>query len=313
MILVAGEALFDLFVSADDGSGFAFDARPGGSPFNVAIGLARLGQSTAFLGGLSVDFLGGRLMRLLAAEGVGTNFIQHRRQPTTLSVVGLNSEGAAAYAFTGDGADRVVLADDIPALPADCRAIHLGSFSAVLEPIGSSLDSLLRRESGRRLIAYDPNIRITIEPDIEVWRRKLESLLPLVHLLKISLEDFNLLFPGADPSQMARRWLGRGPRLVVLTRGSEGAWGWTATAEVEMAAVPTELVDTVGAGDSYQAALLAGLAETWRLNPTALSALTPANLAQLLAFAGTAAAITCSRRGADLPRRNELPPLSTSH
>ena len=148
MILVAGEALFDLFVSADDGSGFAFDARPGGSPFNVAIGLARLGQSTAFLGGLSVDFLGGRLMRLLAAEGVGTNFIQHRRQPTTLSVVGLNSEGAAAYAFTGDGADRVVLADDIPALPADCRAIHLGSFSAVLEPIGSALDSLLRRESG---------------------------------------------------------------------------------------------------------------------------------------------------------------------
>ncbi|MFI5019669.1 MAG: PfkB family carbohydrate kinase, partial [Dongiales bacterium] len=173
--------------------------------------------------------------------------------------------------------------------------------------------SLLRREQGHRLIAYDPNIRITIEPDIEVWRRKLESLLPLVHLLKISLEDFNLLFPGADPAETARRWLGRGPRLVVLTRGSEGAWGWTATAEVEMAAVPTELVDTVGAGDSYQAALLAGLAETWRLNPTALSALTPANLAQLLAFAGTAAAITCSRRGADLPRRNELPPLSTSH
>ena len=100
---------------------------------------------------------------------------------------------------------------------------------------------------GRRLIAYDPNIRITIEPDIEVWRRKLESLLPFVHLLKISLEDFNLLFPGADPAEMARRWLGRGPRLVVLTRGSEGAWGWTATAEVEMAAVPTELVDTVGA------------------------------------------------------------------
>ena len=102
---------------------------------------------------------------------------------------------------------------------------------------------------------------------------------------------------------MARRWLGRGPRLVVLTRGSEGAWGWTATAEVEMAVVPTELVDTVGAGDSYQAALLAGLAETGRLDPAALAALTPASLAQLLAFAGTAAAITCSRRGADLPRR----------
>ena len=249
-------------------------------------------------------------MHLLAGEGVATNFIQQRQQPTTLSVVGLNSEGAAAYAFTGEGADRVVLAEDIPALPAACRAIHLGSFSAVLEPIGSTLDFLLRREQGRRLIAYDPNIRITIEPDIEVWRRKLESLLPLVHLLKISLEDFNLLFPGADPAELARRWLARGPRLVVPLRGSEGAWGWTATAEVEMAAVPTVLVDTVGAGDSYQAALLAGLAETGRLDPRALAALTQAGLAQLLAFAGTAAAITCSRRGADLPRRNELPPLS---
>jgi fructokinase len=312
MILVAGEALFDLFVTADDGSGFTFNARPGGSPFNVAIGLARLGQSTAFLGGLSVDFLGGRLMRLLAAEGVATNFIQHRRQPTTLSVVGLNSEGAAAYAFTGEGADRVVLAEDMPALPADCRAIHLGSFSAVLEPIGGVMESLLRRESSRRLIAYDPNIRITIEPDIEVWRRKLDSLLPFLHLLKISLEDLDLLFPGADPAELARRWIGRGPRLVVLTRGSQGACGWTARAEVEIAAVPTELVDTVGAGDSYQAALLAGLAETGRLDPAALTTLTQASLAQLLAFAGTAAAITCSRRGADLPRRKELPPLSGS-
>ena len=122
MILVAGEALFDLFVAADDGSGFTFNARPGGSPFNVAIGLARLGQSTAFLGGLSVDFLGGRLTRLLAAEGVD-EFHPAPAPAHDLSVVGLNSEGAAAYAFTGDGADRVVLADDIPALPADCRAI----------------------------------------------------------------------------------------------------------------------------------------------------------------------------------------------
>jgi fructokinase len=310
MILVAGEALFDLFVAGDDGSGFSFNARPGGSPFNVAVGLARLGQSTALLGGLSVDFLGDRLMHLLAGEGVATKFIQQRRQPTTLSVVGLNSTGAAAYAFTGDGADRMVLAADIPVLPEDCRAIHLGSFSAVLEPIGGTTEALLRRESGRRFIAYDPNIRITIEPDLDVWRRKLERLLPLVHLLKISLEDFNLLFPGADPAETARRWLGSGPRLVVLTRGSEGAWGWTAKAEVEMAAVPTEVVDTVGAGDSYQAALLAGLAETGRLDPAALATLTQATLAQLLAFAGAAAAITCSRRGADLPRRAELPPLS---
>jgi fructokinase len=311
MILVAGEALFDLFVSADSGSGFTLDARPGGSPFNVAIGLARLGHTPAFLGGLSEDFLGARLESLLQAEGVDTHFIQRRRQPTTLSVVGLASGGTPAYAFYGDGADRALQLEEIPALPASLRAIHLGSFSTVVEPVGTVLESLLRREAGRRLVAYDPNIRITIEPDLEVWRSKFATLLSFAHLLKISLEDFNLLFPGADPGVLVRSWIGRGPHLVVLTRGGEGARAWTATSEVEMPAAATRLIDTVGAGDSYQAALLAGLTEMGLLDPAKIASLTASALAELLAFAGAAAAVTCSRRGADLPRRAELPPITS--
>jgi len=312
MILVTGEALFDLFVSADRGTSFAFDARPGGSSFNVAIGLARLGQPTAFLGGLSTDFLGQRLEHLLAEEGILRQFIQHPPRPTTLSIIGLGPGGVPAYAFYGDGADQVVTLEAIPELPAAIRALHLSSFSTVIEPVGGTLEALVARESGRRLIAYDPNIRPTIVPDMEAWRRKFRHLLPFTHLLKISLEDFHLLFPGAEPAALARSWIAEGPRLVVVTRGAEGAMGWTAAAEVEMPAIPTVLVDTVGAGDTFQAALLAGLAETGRLDPHALEVLTAPGLVELLSFAGRAAAITCSRRGADMPRRGELPALSTT-
>jgi fructokinase len=317
MILVAGESLFDLFVSADRGTGFTFDARPGGSSFNVAVGLARLGQPAAFLGGLSGDFLGQRLEHLLAGEGIFLQFVQRPRRPTTLSVIGLGPGGIPAYAFYGDGADQVVKLEEIPGLPAEIRAIHLSSFATVIEPVGGTLEALVAREAGRRLIAYDPNIRPTIVPDMEIWRRKFARLLRFTHLLKISLEDFSLLFPGAEPAALARGWIaqgstGQGPKLVVVTRGAEGASGWTPAAEVELPASPTTLVDTVGAGDTYQAALLAALAETDRLDPRALAGLTAASLVELLSFAGTAAALTCSRRGADMPRRGELPLLSTS-
>jgi fructokinase len=312
MILVTGEALFDLFVSADHGNGFTFDARPGGSSFNVAIGLARLGQPTAFLGGISADFLGQRLEHLLAEEGIVRHFIQHPPRPTTLSVIGLGPGGVPAYAFYGNGADQVVTLEKVPALAAEIRAIHLSSFSTVIEPVGGTLEALVAREAGERLIAYDPNIRPTIVTEMEIWRQKFARLLPFTHLLKISLEDFHLLFPGAEPAALARSWIAQGPKLVVVTRGAEGASGWTASAEVDVPASPTILVDTVGAGDTYQAALLAGLAETGRLDARALAGLSAANLIELLAFAGKAAALTCSRRGADMPRRSELPVLSTT-
>jgi fructokinase len=309
MILVAGEALFDVFVGADLGNALALEARAGGSPFNVAIGLARLNQPVGFLGGLSEDFLGGRLMSLLKEEGVEPGFVQRRRQPTTLSIVGLAPDGSPAYAFYGDGADRALSAVDLPQLPDHLRALHFGSFSTVVEPVGSALESLLRRESARRLVSFDPNVRIAIEPDIAVWRRKFADFLPFVHLLKISEEDLRLLFPTADPSQLARSWLEQGPHLVVLTRGGKGVRAWSREFTVERPARAVTIVDTVGAGDSYQAALLAALAETDRLDPKALGAMAPPALDALLDFAGVAAAITCSRRGADMPRRSELPAL----
>jgi fructokinase len=157
------------------------------------------------------------------------------------------------------------------------------------------------------VIAYDPNIRLNVEPDIARWRSTLQWMLPRTHLLKVSDEDLGLLYPGAAPAELAAQWLAAGVRLVVVTRGGEGAWAWTAAHHLAAPPVKVAVVDTVGAGDTFQAALLTALAERSLLTAQALEQISAEALGAVLGFAAQAAAITCSRRGADLPRRAELP------
>ena len=307
MILVCGEALFDLFAEDGDGGTLTLDARIGGSPFNVAIGLARLEVPVAYFGGLSRDFFGRRLKAALEREGVDTSLVIDSDALTTLSVVGLDASGSPAYSFYGEGAaDRLVTPGDLPALAEGIDTIHLGSFSALVPPVGDALLHLVRREHGRRLVAYDPNIRPTVVADLAAWRGRLDALLPHVDLLKISAEDAQTLYPGTDPAELARDWLARGPALVVVTRGREGASAFTATSTASVAGRPVTVADTVGAGDTFQAALLARLGDTAARSRAGLTGLGEGALADLLEYAGRASAITCTRRGADLPRRAEL-------
>lgn len=307
MFVVCGEALMDVFSTGTTPTGVALDARVGGSPFNVALGLARLAQPVAFLGGVSRGFLGERLMNALADEQVDTRAVWRSDAPTTLGLVGLNAAGVASYAFYGEGAaDRLVPPQALDALPADVTAIHIGSYNAVVEPVASTLRTLVSRHQGRSLIAYDPNIRLNVEPDLARWRDQLEWMLPRTQLLKISDEDLASLYPGADPQALASSWLAQGVTLVVLTRGAQGAVAWTASHQVQVPTVPVQVIDTVGAGDTFQAALLTWLAEQDALSAQAISRLDARALTQALEFAARAAAITCSRRGADMPRRAEV-------
>lgn len=307
MFLVCGEALMDVFSAGDTPAGLALDARVGGSPFNVAVGLARLAQPVAFFAALSNGFVGERLMRALVAEGVDTSTVARTDAPSTLGLVGLDDKGVPSYAFYGEGgADRQLGLDVLAALPSRWRAIHLGSFATVVEPIAATLRALVERERDRALIAYDPNIRLNVEPALGAWRDMLGWMQPRCDLLKISDEDLQLLLPGTNPQVFAQSALAAGVRLVVVTRGGEGALGWTATQHVVVAPVPVQVVDTVGAGDTFQAALLTWLAEHGRLSAAGLASLDAAALRELLGFAARAAAITCSRRGADMPRRAEL-------
>lgn len=307
MIVVCGEALMDVFRGADSASGVLLDARVGGSPFNVAIGLARLEQPVAFFGALSRDFLGQRLLRALHDEGVATEGVTRLDAPTALSLVGLDDSGVPTYAFHGHGcADRLLPIDALARVPASARAFHFGSYTMVVEPVSATQRALVEREHRRSLIAYDPNIRLNVEPDIQRWREVLQWMLPRTHLLKISAEDLDLLYPAQDITALARGWVAQGVALVVVTQGAAGVSAWTAQQALHVDPVTVQVVDTVGAGDTFQAALLAALAERDVLSADALRAMPAAFLREVLGFAARAAAITCSRRGADLPRRGEL-------
>lgn len=307
MFLVCGEALFDVFIGGESNRALHLDAHPGGSPFNVAIGLARLAQPVSFLGGIARDMLGDRLVGALDAEGVGTGLLSRFDAPTTLGMVELSAAGVPRYAFYGNGAaDRLLTPDLLPALATDVRAIHVGSYATVVEPVASALETLVRRERDSRLIAYDPNVRLNVEPSVARWREKVETLAGLAHLVKISDEDAHLLYAGETDDTLARRWLDMGAAVVVMTRGGKGASAWSAGGRVDVVAPPITVADTVGAGDTFQAAMLAWLAENAALDAGALATLSSGQLQAQLRFAARAAAITCSRRGADLPRRTEL-------
>ena len=308
MFLVCGEALFDFFLESEAGPAAAtYAARAGGSPFNVAIGLARLGAEAGLLTGLSDDLLGQRLSQVLEAEGVSTRYAIPTDRPTTLSLVGLDAAGVPAYQFYDNGsADTGVEPGDLPELGPEVIGLHFGSYSLAATPVGDAMAALARGKDGR-FVSVDPNVRPTVEPDMDVWRARMAVLFPLADLVKISAEDLELLWPGKAAEAFAADLVAAGARLVVVTDGGEAAHGWTASGLRASATPPrVKVIDTVGAGDTFQAALLARLMRDPAGPKAALAGLDAKGLAALVDYAARAAAITCSRRGADLPRAAEL-------
>jgi fructokinase len=307
MFLVCGEALMDVFIGGDTLTGMALDAHVGGSPFNVAVGLARLGHPVSFFGAISRGPLGERLVRALRDEGVVTTSIARVDAPTTLSLVGLDAQGVPAYAFYGTGsADRQLGEDALQLLPTGLRAIHVGSFATVVEPIASTVRALVEREREHTLISYDPNVRLGVEPDLDRWRDVVHWMLSRARILKISEEDLGLLRPDVAVHSFIDEALAHGVQLVIVTKGERGAQAATQAANVSVPAVAIRLIDSVGAGDAFQAATLSWLAEQGQLSRDAIAAMREAQLTDMLRFAVAAAALTCSRRGADLPLRQEV-------
>lgn len=311
MIVVCGEALFDVFPGARTPGGIELAARIGGSPFNLAVGLARLGAPPAFFGGLSRDLFGQRLYGALEAEQVDLSSAPRPDAQTALVMVSLDQHCVPSYRFYGSAtAERRVLPGDLARVPVDAAVIHVGSYCMVAEPVAGTLRALVERQLGRSLIAYDPNIRLAIEPSVQVWRDTLEWMLPRTGLLKVSDEDLRHLYPHWTPEDFARHALKRGVQLVVVTRGGQGVFAASAGgAAADIPAVPVQVVDSVGAGDTFQAGLLSWLWRRGVLGADGLRSLDSPTLAQALHFAARAAAITCSRRGADLPRLGEVEPV----
>jgi fructokinase len=308
MIIVCGEALFDVFNDGDTAGGYALSARVGGSPFNLAIGLARLGMRPMFFGGLSTDMFGRKLADTLEREGVDLSGAPRPAAATALVTVDLDAGGVPAYTLYGTAtAERAPTPADLARVPADAAAIHVGSYCMAVEPVATTLMALVTRQRGRSLIVFDPNVRLTIQPERGVWTNAVAWMLPMTDLLKISDEDIGHLYPGLTPRAFMEMALRAGVALVVVTRGGNGVLAATsALAPLELPALSVNVVDTVGAGDTFQAALLSYLSRHGLLTRGALEALDAPTLQAALAFAGVAAAITCSRRGADMPRLKEV-------
>ena len=310
MILVCGEALIDLFVHAKPGGGLEAEPVAGGSPYNVAIGLARLGSRSAYFGGLSKDAFGNLLAAGLEKEGVDLKYSPRLANPSTLVIVSLDAAGVPTYRFIGEGAaDRALTPANLPAeLPADVVAITFGSLSMGVEPTGSAYLALANRERGKRVISIDPNLRASVVGDIGRWRVRQDGFIACANIVKASVEDIEGTY-GAEASvdAVAAGWLKLGASLVVVTRGDQGATGFhSAGHRIETAGRKVKVVDTVGAGDTFHAALLNHFEGTNRLTPAGLAALSRDEMIRALNFAAAAAAVTCSRRGADMPRAADV-------
>ena len=304
MILVCGEALIDLFVGPAEGAEMPARAVAGGSPFNVAVGLARLGVKAAFLAGISRDRFGALLAGILVREGVDDRFLVRSDRPSTISMVATDDNGQPSYTFYGEGAaDRSLALADLPAkLPPGVQALTFGSYTMAVEPVGSAFAALAERECGRRVISVDPNLRPAVVGDIARWATAAERLYRTATIIKASDEDVRAAWGGRmSVAEAAVYWLNCGARLVVVTEGVKGATAFCATGHVSMSAHSVAVRDTVGAGDAFHAALLAQLAKTDRLSPDAIAGLDLAAIRDLLGYAMAAAAVTVSRNGADLP------------
>lgn len=280
--LVIGEALVDI---VQRGSAPP-EVHPGGSPLNVAIGLARLGVPTTLHSSFGSDEHGRSVARHLADSGVTVTPATLGDSPTSSAVATIGADGAAEYDF------RIAWE---PA-PVDARGyelVHTGSIAAFLEPGASLVEAVLAEADG--LVSFDPNIRPALLPDHGAARERTERIVARSHIVKASDEDLAWLYPDRDPDEVLDSWLALGPRIVVVTRGGAGADAVTAGGRIHVDVPRTTVADTIGAGDSFMAALTADILLRGFGDPAAS-----------VSFAARCAAITVSRHGADPPRRAEL-------
>ncbi len=306
MILCCGEALIDMLPRPGAAGETLYLPASGGAVFNTAIALGRLGVPTSFFTGVSTDFFGEQLKATLLASGVDLAPVRFSARPTTLAFVKLDG-GQASYAFFDENsAGRMLTQADLPTLSSKVAALHFSCISLIPEPCGSTYEALMAREHRNRVIMLDPNIRAAFITDKERHLARMRRMIAITDIVKLSDEDLAWFGESGTHDEIAARWLAAGPKLVVLTAGAKGASGWTRAGRVSVPATKVDVVDTVGAGDTFNAGILAALHDADLLTKAAVANLTPDQVEAALSLAARAAAVTVSRAGANPPWRAEL-------
>ena len=302
MILCCGEALVDLIPD-----GKTRIAHAGGAVFNTAIALGRLGADAALLTGLSIDEHGVLLRDTLVASGVSTRYAVESDRFTTRAVVHLNGD-EATYEFEDEGsALRMLSPDDMPTIGPEVAALFLGGISLCALPVADTLVGFAQANAKGRLVMVDPNIRPGFITDEPAYRKRLARLLSISHVVKVSADDLAWLYPDKTLREQIAALHGQGPAVVLLTRGGDGASAFWAGKEAHAAAPKVTTVDTIGAGDTFNAGFLSQAEQEGLLSPQAMVEADVDALTRCLSLGARAAAVTVSRPGADPPTREELP------
>jgi fructokinase len=308
MILCCGEALIDMVpVLGTDGK-TTYAPLSGGAIFNTAIALGRLEVPAQFLSGVSNDLFGEQLVQELRASGVGTDLLIRSQRPTTLAFVKL-ANGHAQYTFYDENsAGRMIEVDNLPVVGADVSVVYFGGISLCAEPAASAYENLALREAPRKILMIDPNIRTGFIEDEVTYRARLDRMIGVADIVKISDEDLDWISPEETELDAKIKGLHyKGAGLVILTKGSKGATAYLKGGNVVNVSVPKVTVaDTVGAGDTFNAGFLAKLYSLGILNKVALAKVSRDEIFQALEYAAKVAAVTVSRSGASPPYLAEL-------
>ncbi|GGD98635.1 carbohydrate kinase [Aureimonas endophytica] len=310
-ILCCGDAHIDMVpLRLPDGI-VAYRPFPGGSCFNIAVALRRLGVPAGFVGALSTDFLGDLLRERFAAEGIDISRVTTGEEETTLALV--SAEVAAPRYVFYDQASASRHWRPAPGLAdlAGIEAVHFGSVTLIGEPAAGRYESFAREARRHCLVTLDPNCRPSLVRDAAAYRARIDRMARGSDIVRMSDEDADYLYPGRSAAAIAADLRASGVALVVVTAAAAGATAFAASGERHVPAAPVDVADTIGAGDTFFAAFLTALRQAGRLSRPGLGALAGEDLAAALRFAAKAAAVTCSRPGADPPRLAELEAVLT--
>jgi fructokinase len=307
MILCCGEALIDMIPDRTVSGQASYVPCVGGAIFNTAVALGRLGAGVSLLSGVSHDSFGQMLTQALTDNKVGTDLLVRSDRLSTLAVVHLVN-GSATYAFYDENsAGRMLDVQDFPPLPSEIEALYFGGISLMAEPGADAYAALLARERAGRVVMMDPNIRPDFISDPAAYRKRLDAMIAMSDIVKVSDEDLEWIVGAQDTLEtQARGVLAKGPRFVIVTRGAEGAVIFDAQSKVEVPAERATAVDTVGAGDTFNAGVLARLAQDGQLTPAAIAGMTAQDMMPALQRGAQVAAVTVSRAGANPPWAAEL-------
>ena len=306
MILCCGEALIDCLPRKTADGADAFQPVNGGSVYNTAIALGRLGHDVGLFAGMSSDFFGDSLREGLKASQVSHKFLRTKPLHTTLAMVKL-TDGHARYSFIDDAsAGRMLVKADLPKLTKAVSALHFGSISLIPEPCGSTYEALMKREHKKRVISLDPNIRPTLIKEKAKHLKRLNRLIAMADIVKISDEDVKWMTGSSLFEKVARAWLKKGAKIIAITKGGEGCVVYTKRFAFEALAPKVKVADTVGAGDTFTAGLLHHLSKHGHLTKKVLASIGDEALKAACFYAMKAAAVTVSRPGADPPWAHEM-------